>query len=127
MTLEKGPKANLSPSHDNDDHDDDVDSIDANIVHADGVEEAQDKDESIENKLAAKETKLVNRSKIAVCFVVLLAAAATGTATYLFMEKEEVGWYEDEVRNTKNLMFSDVLDDLFGLAVFQSNVSYDFF
>lgn len=53
--------------------------------------------EGDDNKLAAKETALVNRSKIAVCLVVLMAAAATGTFTYIFMENEEKVWYLDEV------------------------------
>ena len=58
------------------------------------------KEEDSEEKLAEKETVLVNRSKVAVVLVVMLAAAATGVATFKFMETEERQWYEDEVRDT---------------------------
>ena len=66
-----------------------------------GLLSPNDSPESSNNMpaLAATETAMVNRSKIGVCLVVLLAAAVTGTATYIFMEQEEEGWYKDEVDN----------------------------
>ena len=60
-----------------------------------GSNNAQD---AQEDKLAAKETVMVNRSKIAVVLVVFVAAVASGTVTYIFMENEKEGWVMDEVR-----------------------------
>lgn len=50
--------------------------------------------------VAARENRLVHRSKCLVYLVILLSAAAAGTATYFFMQNEEEVWYADEVSNT---------------------------
>ena len=82
-----------------DNHDDDDMSASSaiSIGQIEATPNRADKHENDDQVLAAKETALVNRSKIAVYLVVLLAASAMGVATYVFMEGEEKAWYEDEV------------------------------
>lgn len=82
-----------------DNHDDDDMSASSaiSIGQIEATPKPADKHENDDQVLAAKETTLVNRSKIAVYLVVLLAAAAMGVATYFFMKGEEKAWYEDEV------------------------------
>ena len=50
--------------------------------------------------LHAKETRLVNRSKILVYVFLLISAGAFGTASYFFLEEQEKIWWQDEVRQT---------------------------
>jgi hypothetical protein len=53
---------------------------------------------SNESVIAQDETSAVNRSKFIVYLVLLVTAAAVGTATYFFMSKEEHDEFESEVR-----------------------------
>jgi hypothetical protein len=54
---------------------------------------------SSESSIAHDETSAVNRSKVLVYLVLLITAAAVGTATYFFVAKEEQDDFESEVRN----------------------------
>jgi uncharacterized protein HemX len=49
--------------------------------------------------IAHQETRAVNRSKSLVYLVLLVAAAAAGTATYVFLSIEEQSDFESEVSN----------------------------
>jgi len=49
--------------------------------------------------LARDETKAVNRSKLAVLFVLTLAAIGVGTATYFFAYNTETNEFEGQVRD----------------------------
>jgi hypothetical protein len=53
---------------------------------------------SNDSVIAQDETSAVNRSKIVVYLVLLVTAAAVGTATYFFVSKEEHDDFETEVR-----------------------------
>jgi uncharacterized protein HemX len=52
----------------------------------------------VEAPLAAKETTMVNRSKMLVCLVLFLSAAAVGAATYRFTSKQQEDDFETQVR-----------------------------
>jgi len=58
-----------------------------------------------EQRLDAKETRLVNRSKLLVYLIILLSAAVCGGLTYWFVQSEEERFYEDE--------FEDLAVDIF--------------
>jgi uncharacterized protein HemX len=56
-------------------------------------------EESIgEAPLAAKESSMVNRSKLLVCLVLFLSTAAVGAATYCFTAKQQEDDFETQVR-----------------------------
>lgn len=60
-------------------------------------EQYQDEDSpGFDEALHNRETVLVNRSKLVVYIFLLVAATAVGVITYVFLEKEEQKWYDDE-------------------------------
>jgi hypothetical protein len=63
---------------------------------------------SNESVIAQDETAAVNRSKFAVYLVLLVTAAAVGTATYFFVSKEEHDDFESEVRNVFERLYCDL-------------------
>ena len=56
-----------------------------------------DKSESESSTLARKETEAVNRTKLAVLFVLALAAIGVGIATYIFAHNSETKEFEARV------------------------------
>ena len=59
--------------------------------------EAEEENASKEEVLAQAETKAVNRSKLLVYFVLLIAAGAVGAASYIFTSNELEDDFENEV------------------------------
>lgn len=57
---------------------------------------------SSESVIAQDETTAVNRSKCVVYLVLLITAAAMGTAAYFYVSKGEQKDFESEVRNVSN-------------------------
>jgi uncharacterized protein HemX len=52
----------------------------------------------VEAPLAAKETIMVNRSKMLVCLILFLSTVAVGAATYCFTAKQQEDDFETQVR-----------------------------
>lgn len=61
-------------------------------------------------KIAQRETKAVWWSRALVLLVLLTAAVALGTATFLFIQNEEQEDFKREVRNSVLISFVRLLD-----------------
>lgn len=60
---------------------------------------SESEDDNGATRLGRNETKNVNRSKILVYLVLLMAAIIVGFATYFFLAKGEEATFEQQVRN----------------------------
>lgn len=78
------------------------DSEESSVVDSSSASESQtsgrDQQSRIsEESIARSETRRVTRSKYLVAFVIFVAAAAVGTATFFFTQTEENDDFESEV------------------------------
>ena len=69
----------------------------------------EDKTDSESSTLARRETTAVNRTKLAVLFVLALAAVGVGVATYIFATNTETKDFEERVSNQEATTTSSFL------------------